>query len=109
MPKYIDADALKDKMFNYYDCVNLNTRKGNYKGETLMNYEVADMIEDCIDNAPAADVQEVKHGDWKLIKKDRSKCSECGFQRNIETQFGWKFCPMCGADMGVYKDNEKIH
>ena len=27
MSKYIDADALKDKMFNYYDCVNLNTRK----------------------------------------------------------------------------------
>lgn len=47
MAKYIDADALKDKMFNYYDCINLNTRKGNYKGETLMNYEVADMIEDC--------------------------------------------------------------
>lgn len=26
-------------MFNYYDCVNLNTRKDNYNGETLMNYE----------------------------------------------------------------------
>ena len=23
MSKYIDADALKDKMFNYYDCVNI--------------------------------------------------------------------------------------
>ena len=59
MSKYIDADVLKDKMFNYYDCVNLNTRKDNYNGETLMNYEVADMIENCIDNAPIVDVQEI--------------------------------------------------
>lgn len=56
MPRYIDADALKDRMLNYYECVNADTSKSNYKGETLMNYEVADMIEDCIDNAPAADV-----------------------------------------------------
>lgn len=59
MPRYIDADALKDRMLNYYECVNADTGKNNYKGETLMNYEVADMIEDCIDNAPAADVVEV--------------------------------------------------
>ena len=59
MPRYIDADALKDRMLNYYECVNADTSKSNYKGETLMNYEVADMIEDCIDNAPTADVVEV--------------------------------------------------
>ena len=56
MSRYIDADALKKRMLSYYDCVNENTAKENYRGETLMNYEVADMIEDCIDNAPAADV-----------------------------------------------------
>lgn len=58
MARYIDADALKKRMLSYYDCVNENTAKENYRGETLMNYEVADMIEDCIDNAPAADVVE---------------------------------------------------
>ena len=82
MSKYIDADALKDKMFNYYDCINLNTRKGNYKGETLMNYEVADMIEDCIDNAPTADVEEVRHGKWIYCGHHEMmgyvfKCSVC--------------------------------
>ncbi len=82
MAKYIDADALKDKMFNYYDCVNLNTRKGNYRGETLMNYEVADMIEDCIDNAPTADVEEVRHGKWIYeghheIMGHAFQCSAC--------------------------------
>lgn len=99
MSKYIDADALKDKMFNYYDCVNLNTRTGNYKGETLMNYEVADMIEDCIDNAPAADVQEAKHGKWNYYTKTNVICSCCNFIRNIETQIAWEFCPKCGAKM----------
>ena len=56
MARYIDADALKDRMLNYYDCVNEVTSKCNYRGDTLMDYEVADMIEDCIDNAPTADV-----------------------------------------------------
>lgn len=56
MARYINADALKSRMLNYYDCVNENTGKENYRGETLMAYEVADMIEDCIDNAPTADV-----------------------------------------------------
>ncbi len=82
MAKYINADVLKDKMFNYYDCVNRNTRKGNYKGETLMNYEVADMIEDCIDNAPTADVEEVRHGKWIYCGHHEMmgyvfKCSVC--------------------------------
>jgi hypothetical protein len=56
MARYIDADKLKDRMFSYYECVNADTSKSNYRGETLMNYEVADMIEDCIDNAPDEDV-----------------------------------------------------
>ena len=59
MTRYIDADALKEQMFNYYDCVNEGTCKGGYSGQTLMDYEVADMIHDCIDDAPTADVVEV--------------------------------------------------
>ena len=102
MPKYIDADALKDKMFNYYDCVNLNTRKGNYKGETLMNYEVADMIEDCIDNAPIADVQEVKHANWVHLGGDEWCCSCCGFGKHTEGYWEKptaKYCEKCGAEI----------
>lgn len=97
MSKYIDADALKDKMFNYYDCVNLNTRKDNYNGETLMNYEVADMIEDCIDNAPIVDVQEIKHAKWEMVGNYKVECTNCHHIRDIKTQCGWNFCPTCGA------------
>ena len=101
MSKYIDADALKDKMFNYYDCVNLNTRKDNYNGETLMNYEVADMIENCIDNAPIVDVQEIKHAKWETVGNYKVECTNCHHIRDIKTQCGWNFCPTCGAKIDL--------
>lgn len=44
------AARLKERFFNYYEGLNENTSKNNYHGETLMFYEVADMIEDCIEN-----------------------------------------------------------
>lgn len=53
--RLIDADRLLFMMFHYYDCVNENTEKAGYKGETLMDYEVAGMIDDCIENAPTID------------------------------------------------------
>lgn len=59
MTRYGDLNALREQMFNYYDCVNEGTCKGGYSGQTLMDYEVADLIRDCIENAPTADVVEV--------------------------------------------------
>ena len=67
MSRYIDADALKSRMLNYYDCVSESTDKSNYRGETLMNYEVAAMIEDCIDNAPTADV--APRAEWISVEE----------------------------------------
>lgn len=108
MARYIDADALKDKMFDYYGCVTANTGKSNYIGETLMSYEVADMIEDCIDNAPTADVQEVRHGKW-IYKGHHEmmghafQCSVCErwmFTNSPNSVVGeYPYCH-CGAKMG---------
>lgn len=50
-----DLDAAKERLFSYYSCVNENTHKSNYMGDTLMSYEVADMIEDCLDGIPTID------------------------------------------------------
>ena len=36
-----------------------------------------------------------------LIGKNVSKCTVCGCARNIRTQIGWNFCPVCGAKMGL--------
>jgi hypothetical protein len=70
MAKYINAERLKDSMFAYYDCLDESAKGRPYKGDTLMDYEVVDMIEDCIDNAPIADVVEVKYGEWIRIIKN---------------------------------------
>ena len=50
-----DLDAAKNLLLNYYPCVNEDTHKSNHMGDTLMSYEVADMIQDCIDNTPTID------------------------------------------------------
>lgn len=43
------AAKLENRFFNYYEVLNRDSNKRDYRGETLMVYEVADMIEDCID------------------------------------------------------------
>ena len=53
--RLIDANVAKENLFTYYSFVNEDTCKSNYTGETLMSYEVADMIEDCIENTPTID------------------------------------------------------
>lgn len=62
-----DLEVARRLLLNYYPCVNEDTHKSNYMGDTLMSYEVADMIEDCIENTPTIDAvpvvrrQECKH------------------------------------------------
>lgn len=74
MARYIDAERLKDSMFAYYDCLEESANGRPYKGDTLMDYEVVDMIEDCIENAPTADVVEVV------------RCSECKYKDDCARQ-----------------------
>ena len=52
-----DLEEAKKKLFSYYSFVNEDTNKSNYTGETLMSYEVADMIEDCIENTPSINTE----------------------------------------------------
>ena len=44
------AERLRNKFFNYYDGLTENTSKSNHNGDSLMFYEVADMITDCIES-----------------------------------------------------------
>ena len=44
------AERLKPMMFGYYDCLEQSAKGRPYEGDTLMDYEVVDMVEDCIDN-----------------------------------------------------------
>lgn len=58
-----------------------------------------------IENAPAVDVQEIKHGEWKLCYEDwrrqiaGDECSACGFQHYGTCISHYHYCPNCGAKM----------
>lgn len=62
--------------------------------------KVLDVLE-IIENQPAADVQEVKHGKWKPYwdsewqQPASSECSICKHRQIIETNY----CSKCGAKM----------
>lgn len=61
--------------------------------------------------APAADVQEIKHGEWKLCYEDwrmqiaGDECSACGFQHYGTCISHYHYCPNCGAKMDGGNNN----
>ena len=108
--RLIDANALMKQFYNYYDCVNEFTSKNGYRGDTLMDYEVADMIYNCIENAPTVDAKPVVHGRWieeqvegfnpfteDMCPIDVLQCSVCG--EFFDSSHAFNYCPNCGADM----------
>ena len=91
MPRYIDADALMNKI-------------GKILSEHLTIGVVATEIIDAIKDAPTI---EPKQGKWIDDDKHNHKyhrCSVCGIGR-----FNWgedNFCPNCGAKMKGESDAE---
>ena len=110
MARYIDADAVISHMnARYDDLLDEYGRADHYAS----GYEEAI---DLIEEAPTADVAEVKHGYSisKMHYSDEFICSECGLiMRDCcryvidedadgdESCYGFEFryCPHCGAKM----------
>lgn len=104
MARYIDADKLIQAL--------CNTQKtwGSRLGTSWWSHSVKlkDNMVRCIKEQPTADVEEVKHGEWKPIVKqddyldppycDTIKCSECGEEADVSFHDA-KYCYMCGAKM----------
>ncbi len=58
-----------------------------------------------LNELPVADVQPVKHGEWKINSDGYYPyCSECG--KEPESGKMTKFCPNCGARMDGGADDE---
>lgn len=74
MAKYINADAFKSKylVFGYIE-----------------------MNEAEFDSFAAADVKEVKHGEWIYSNIGEPRCSECG--ESAVDGIITPYCPHCGA------------
>lgn len=109
--RLIDADALMKRFYNYYDCVNEFTSKNGYRGDTLMDYEVADMIYNCIENAPTVDaVAVVRCKDCKYYRegaifKDIKFCFR--LRGDNDKPVGYNFSEDDFCSRGERKDNER--
>ena len=70
-------------------------------------------IKNIIRTIPAADVQEVKHGQWLQVSDDDQYegsyiCSECNTEEVFfdESSF-FNYCPHCGTKMDGGKNNDR--
>ena len=96
MPKYINADELKEQMVKY-----------GWKHPDSTVHEF-------VDDMPSADVRENIHGEWKeepsiFPNNPFVRCSECGEEALLDENGVAKsnFCPNCGADMRERKEAEE--
>lgn len=87
MAKYIKRDKAIEEIDSWLDSVG-----SIIVGKGLSSY--GELI-DCIQDIPAADVKEVKHGKWISNGMRKPQCPLC-LNYNIEES---RFCPNCGARM----------
>jgi len=77
--------------------------------EAAIDYIDNEISKRLINELPAADVQEVRHGEWYVIEYEYLNCSVCGESmytgcnstKEAELlKHHWKnYCPNCGARM----------
>lgn len=110
--KYIDLAAAKkmhcDICKETYVCY-----RNNIRGETTGACKELQAF----DRVPAADVAEVKHGEW-IDMGDFILCSLCGatWLKEFESYYGkatrlcvrTNYCPNCGAKMDGGDDNDGL-
>lgn len=93
MPRYIDADKIRYRAI-YSSTIDTHgiLRTEKIDGEYVSRETIEAMLR--------KDASRTKRGTWLHPSKNIAKCSECGCARDIRDQFGWNFCPVCGAKMG---------
>lgn len=89
--KYIDANELIENL--EASCMPIHEK--GISGCLGDNKSIVDVIND----QPAAEVQEVRHGKWEQ-ENEIFKCSECAYAfENEGYQHFFNYCPNCGARM----------
>ena len=93
MAKYINADEFLKHEIERYGCVPL-TDGGNYN---------VDRLNDELNDFPAADVQEIRHGKWKEVyRNDIAIVYECTNCKHLT--FGISDYCICGTKMDRKED-----
>lgn len=104
MSKYIDKDLLIEHIKDLPTWAYWADFSGMYEKPTKYpdgTFDVDDVI-NSIENAPEADVVEVKHGEWLLKHIGTGhywECSECHTNPCIYVTKDTKYCPNCGVRM----------
>lgn len=88
MARYIDADLEILKILKTIKQKQEKNESDKFTDEILLTFINA------LKNAPTADVQEVKHGKWKVGHLDLY-CCNCGEVVDEKKNY----CPNCGAKM----------
>ena len=100
MKEYIERETVLERLAK----VDMDT----YYGFTAaVQFGVNHAIQ-CIKEAPAADVAEVRHGRWEMAPCNGvydMRCSACGFCPGIRF-FSSNYCPDCGARMDKEDEHE---
>ena len=105
MPEYIEREALRAEALRL-------TKQTEFPFDNCFPYW---QFSKCIKEAPAADVETVRHGWWVEIGRNshdyetsiEEKCSLCGrYVYRYDTQPQDNYCPNCGARMGVEPPKE---
>ena len=104
MREYIDRETLISEMCSYH---TLPLFKGHYTDEDIKFLEILSLVE----TARAADVAEVKYGQWEnvlgvltpggdpLYRCPFCKSRESEHLNGIECRTVFNYCPKCGAKL----------
>lgn len=100
MPRYIDAEKLKEHKFvgvrfeRYFRIVSDGRAETD---DEIYAYKVGynEAIDNIAEFEPTADVVERKKGKWYDVGSLSCRCSNCGCKSEKESSF----CPNCGAEM----------
>ena len=92
--KYIDADVLIDLLYEFEP---ENWTNSDKELQAVNDFE---LFRSLIKAEPAADVEEVKHGEW-MCKDEKGSgiCSNCNRQDHIDPLA--THCRYCGAKMDM--------
>lgn len=110
MPKFIYADALRKRMKQIAEESKPAATARPMREDTpseLLRYGTARAMIEWLDEIPAADVEPVRHGRWKVAGAfdDFSQCPECGNMWPMLSTVEWAYCPVCGAKMDKEADD----
>ena len=104
MAEYIERESLLRE---------IERRKALMVGDKLVS---VDAMKSFIKNRPAADVSQVRHGEWLRADDDWNslttiQCSLCNEEWCFETDddvslLNYKYCPNCGAKMDKHNESE---